>query len=163
MGQTGWKAEPMRPETSRAGAEAGYTFPSILVVLVVVGLSLQAASIPPSSARRADAEAELIFRGLAIRDAIESYWKAGGPNPRLPGELADLLNDPRDEEVRHLRRLYRDPMGGSWTLIRGADGGISGVASLSQDRPRRNAFFPDGLEHFKGAGSYADWTFTFEP
>lgn len=152
---------------SKAGTEtreAGYTYLSVLAMLLAVGMAAQTATIPSESARIRDAEAELLFRGLAYRDAIASYWAAGGDAPRLPGRLTDLLEDDRDGRRRHIRQLYPDPLSGArWTLIAGPDGGIAGVASSSAAAPRKRAFFPVGLEAFAEAESYADWRFVFEP
>lgn len=157
----------MRP-TSRAGAaeprpgEAGYTYVAILAVLAAMAVAAQATSIPAESERIRDAEAELLFRGEAYRAAVASYWEAGGAR-RLPTGLGDLLDDPREPGRRHIRRLYDDPLGEGWTLIRGADGGIAGVASSSAGVPRRRAFFPPGLEDFAEAETYTDWAFAFAP
>lgn len=153
---------------SKAGTEpdreAGYTYVSVLAVLVAAALSAQTAFIPAESARIRDAEAELLFRGAAYREAIEAFWAAGGSAPRLPRSLDELRDDPRGDGQRHIRQLYGDPITDRpWTLIRGNDGGISGVASTSTDRPRRRAFFPAGFEDFEAADSYADWTFEFTP
>ena len=159
----------MRRPTSRAGAtepsgggEAGYTYVAILAVLAVMAIAAQTTAIPPRSERLRDAEAELLFRGEAYRRAVRSYWEAG-PEPRLPAELDDLLDDPREPGRRHIRRLYEDPMGEGWTLLGGDDGGIAGVASSSGAAPRRTAFFAPGDEGFARARSYADWEFRFEP
>jgi type II secretory pathway pseudopilin PulG len=154
--------------TSKAGArapeQAGYTFVSVLVVMVALAIGAQAAFLPSKSAQVRNREVELIFRGFAYRDAIASYWRAGGQNLVLPTKLETLVSDPRPDAPRHLRRLYPDPVtGGDWALIRDEAGGITGVTSSSPLRPRKNALFPEGLEHFKGARTYASWTFIFTP
>lgn len=143
---------------------AGYTYPAVLILLVGVALAAQSATIPASGRAQAEREAELLFRGLAYREAIQSYWDAGAPSPVLPRDLDDLLLDPRTEGLRHIRRLYDDPMpGGGWRVLRGADGGISGVVSTARGTPRRKAFFPAGLEGFAEADSYGGWRFEFSP
>ena len=157
----------MQP-TSKAGvkarAQAGYTFVSVLVVMVALAIGAQVAFLPSERAQIRNREAELIFRGLAYRDAIASYWRAGGQNPVLPTALETLANDPRPDAPRHLRQLYADPVTrGDWALILDRAGGISGFTSSSPLRPHKDAFFPEGLEHFKGAPTYASWTFIFAP
>lgn len=155
----------MRRPTSRAGRaegrEAGYTYLSVLAVLAAMAVAAQTTWIPAESERLRDAEAELLFRGRAYARAIESWRRAG--NGSLPPSLEALLDDPREPGRRHIRRLYEDPMGGGWTLIRGADGGVAGVASSSGAAPRRRAFFPPGLEEFRGAEAYSDWVFGAAP
>ena len=113
------------PAMSKAGRtdpireEDGYTYPAMLILLVALGLALQAASIPTASRLIREREAEL---------------------------------------------LYEDPMSdGDWLLVQDPGGGITGVVSRSDRRPRRRAFFPKGLENLEGAQSYADWRFVFAP
>lgn len=152
----------MTRATWRAGgAEArqgGYTYVAILAVLAALAAAAQATWIPPGSERLRDAEAELLFRGHAYARAIGSYREAGDRR-ELPSDLRHLLDDPREPGRRHIRRLYEDPMGESWTLLRGPDGGIAGVASSATGVPRRRAFFPPGYEEFAAAETYADWVF----
>jgi len=66
--------------------------------------------------------------------------------PEAPAKNFDeLLSDPRfPTPVRHLRRVYRDPMTGSteWGLVKEPDGGLSGVYSPSTDAPFKRAGFP---------------------
>lgn len=153
-----WKAGRTDP------AEAGYTYPAALILLVAVALAAQAATIPSSGRVQRDREAELMFRGMAYRDAIASYWRAGGARGMLPARLSDLEADTRIDGVRHIRRLYDDPMpGGGWTLIRDAGGGISGVASSAPGTPLLRTHFPKAFESFESAQTYRDWRFEFDP
>ena len=154
-----WRAGP----TERRAGEVGYTYVSILAVLAVMAIAAQTTAIPSGSERLRDAEAELLFRGDAYRRAVASFWAAGGADLRLPGALSDLLDDPREPGRRHIRRLYDNPLGGGWTILRGEDGGIEGVAPASPSAPRRRAFFPPGDAAFEEAETYADWAFRFEP
>lgn len=150
-----WKAGP----TDR---EAGYTYPAALILLFAAALAVQSASIPSSGQMQSEREAELLFRGLAYRDAIASYWKAGGANGTLPTRLQDLVSDPRLEGAGHIRRLYDDLMpGGGWRIVQEPGGGITGVVSTAPGTPRRAAFFPIGLESFEDAETYQDWRFVF--
>jgi len=52
---------------------------------------------------------------------------------------------------------------GEWKLIRATDGGIKGLASLSEDKPLKQANFPQGAEGFTGAGTCATWVFEHVP
>jgi type II secretory pathway pseudopilin PulG len=139
----------------------------VLAAVVVVGILAQAAVPLSSRVAQADREAELLFRGQAYRSAIKSYYEAGKPIKAFPRALEDLLDDPRFPRKRHLRTLYPDPMArggkGEWTLVRAADGGISGVASASGEEPLKQGNFPLDLEQFAGAKAYSDWIFEYRP
>lgn len=86
-----------------------------------------------------------------------------GDPKQLPKSLENLLLDPRfPGTVRHLRRLYRDPMtGGGWGLARRPEGGIEGVHSLSEVAPFRTHAFPEGMEAFEDKTAYREWLFRF--
>jgi len=135
----------------------------MLAAIAILAVSAQALTTLNSHVVRAEREAELLFRGQAYRNAIARYVRTG-PDHSLPRNLTDLLNDPRFPHQHYIRTLYPDPMtaDGQWSLVRGDDGGILGVASTSRARPLRHANFPPGLEDFAGAASYADWVFQFK-
>lgn len=144
--------------------QGGFTYAIVLVAIVVVGILAEVAHISAWRTVRAEREAELLFRGMAYRRAIESFYKANGSFPR---ELEDLLQDPQGAGKRHLRALYSDPMvtngERAWVLIRAGGGGIVGVASASDDEPLKKANFPVDLEKFAAAKSYKDWIFEYVP
>ncbi len=110
-------------------------------------------------------EAELLFVGDQYRRAIERFLSTplpAGQVRRLPQSLDELLLDPRfPQTVRHLRRLYPDPMTGeaAWGLLKDAQGGIAGVHSLSSTVPFKTANFPARYTEFAGLGSYREWVF----
>lgn len=149
---------------ARRHAQSGFTYLSVLAVVVSMGILSQAAVTLQSHRKRVDQEAELLFRGQAYVAAIGSYYDAGEPARHYPRNLDDLLYDRRFLHKRHIRRLYGDPVaGGDWILVRAADGGIAGVVSSSDAAPLKRANFPKGLEAFEGASRYADWTFEYVP
>ena len=81
----------------------------------------------------------------------------------LPKDLAALLEDVRyPKPLRHLRRLYPDPITGTpeWGVVRDGDG-IAGVYSLSDASPIKQAGFVPAYENFNGRSSYRDWVFAF--
>ncbi len=134
--------------TSRAGsrnnsgahAQSGFTYIGVLVVVVVIGIMAQTAVMFESHRKKVDLEAELLFRGQAYMAAIRSYYEIEKPANSYPRSLDQLLYDPRFSHRRHIRKLYDDPItGGDWVVIRGADGGISGVVSSSEMRPIKQA------------------------
>jgi hypothetical protein len=48
-----------------------------------------------------------------------------------------------------------------WGVVKGPDGGIAGVYSLSEGEPFRRANFPSAYQAFDGLPSYRDWKFLF--
>jgi len=104
----------------------------------------------------------LLFIGEQYRRAIGSYYdKSPGNEKQYPEKLDELIEDKRfPTPLRHLRRLYRDPMStdGEWELIR-LQGRIIGVASRSQQNPVKLAGFGVDQQDFEGATRYADWRF----
>ncbi len=117
------------------------------------------------TAAQREKEADLLFVGDQYRRAIEHFRAIplpAGQLRRLPQSLDELLLDPRfPQTVRHLRRLYPDPMTGEveWGLLKDAQGGIAGVHSLSSSAPFKTANFPVRYAEFAGLGSYREWVF----
>lgn len=156
--------------TSTAGKcrskQCGFSYVMVLAAIAVLGIVVETGTVLSSHVKRADQEAELLYRGMAYRNAIRSYYRVNGNYPR---SLEDLVRDSRHPEKHHLRALYPDPLApreaerGGWTLVRGIDGGISGVASANTLEPRKKANFPKGLEKFEAAANYSQWIFEYIP
>jgi type II secretory pathway pseudopilin PulG len=134
----------------------------MLIVVAVMGAGMAAFGQLASDAMQREKEAELLFRGNQYRLAIESYYRKGQAYPKT---LAELLQDKRyPMPVRHLRRLYRDPMTGEdWALVEAPGGGIMGVYSASDAAPFQSAGFPLEIQHFTDAPRYRDWQFVHKP
>ena len=157
--------------TSRAGKRRsspargrGFTYIAVLAAVVIVGILAEAGRATTWHALKKDREAELLFRGLAYRNAIRSFHLAHGVFPRT---LEDLEKDPKSPTRRHIRKLYADPTSKDekpeWRLVRAIDVGIAGVASASSDTPLKQANFPVEVEKFTGAQSYSEWIFEYVP
>ena len=120
----------------------------MMFIIVILGITLMAVAQHWSVIMKRDREAELVFRGNRIKEAIERYvadyevQKATRPN-RYPQKLEDLTKRPK----RYLQAVYKDPITGEdFDLIKvGTD--IRGVRSSSMD-------IPMDLVTFKGASSY---------
>src|SRR4029453_6215729 len=94
-----------------ARRQGGFTYMAFLLFIALAGAGLAAYGELASHAVQREKEAELLFRGEQYRDAIASYYKK---EQRYPAKLADLLEDKRyPMPVRHLRRLYLDPITGA--------------------------------------------------
>lgn len=147
---------------SRRHSERGTTLIALLLVLTVIGVATSIVARSWAHRIRRENEEELLFRGVAIRSALESYARAtpagGAPRPR---DLKDLLDDDRfAARVHHLRAIYRDPLTGTdFVVLRDANGRIAGVASADPRAPLKRTGFPTGLESFERAKSYRDWVF----
>jgi hypothetical protein len=136
----------------------------VMATVVVVGIGASSAVELTSSIKMKEDEIELIYRGMAYKKAIKSYYISGKSVKTFPRELSDLLLDPRYAHRRHIRQLYKDPINDQdWRLIRAPDGGIQGIASKSKKKPRKSGNFPLGLESFKNSEHYSDWIFTYDP
>jgi len=153
----------------------------LLMVLVSVTLLGLMAGIAGSSWRtivQRSKEADLLWKGNQIRQAIGRYYEFSGSGTdtkakstgkamnKFPATLEDLLEDPRALEVtRYLRRLYPDPMTGEdWELIASPESdGIMGVISSSDKEPFKQSDFAEENKGFAGQKSYRGWQFVYQP
>jgi hypothetical protein len=116
-----------------------------------------------SHAALREKEAELLFRGDQYRQAIAAYHRI---EDRYPQSLQDLvLNKGFAVPVRHLRKLYPDPMTGAadWGLVTAPDGGIMGVYSQAPGTPVKTGNFTYKDQAFEGAQTYSAWKFVHSP
>ena len=147
--------------------ERGFTYLGVMIIVMVMGMGLAAFGTIYSQTARRDKEAELLFVGEQFRDAIRSYYKSG-PGGVYPKKLEDLVEDKRfPMPMRHLRRIYPDPVTGStdWGLVEMPNnGGIMGVFSKSEEKPiKQGNFVAAAQQAFEDAESYTKWTFTYSP
>lgn len=143
--------------------QSGLVLLAVLIFLLLTTLGASAmVELQHTHAQRAKEE-ELLFVGDQFRRAIKSYYSSvpAGKSQSLPLTLEDLLEDKRfPMPVRHLRRLYPDPMTGDidWVLVQGA-GGIIGVHSHSTLSAFKKRDFPIQYRDFQDKESYAEWMF----
>jgi type II secretory pathway pseudopilin PulG len=144
--------------------QAGFTYVGFLLFVALSGAGLAAYGEFASHTAQREKEAELLFRGEQIRNAIASYYRK---EQRYPRALAELVEDKRfPMPVRHLRRLYRDPMSGEadWGVVEvPGGGGVMGVYSRSEDAPIKTGNFSAINPEFDKATKYADWKFVHRP
>jgi len=148
-------------------SEAGFTYLGIMIIVMVMGFGLAAFGTIYSQTAQRDKEAELLFVGEQFRSAIESYYLKG-PDRSYPKKLEDLVEDKRfPMPMRHLRRIYPDPITGTtdWGLVEmPGNGGIMGVFSKSEEKPiKQGNFIGARQEPFEDAENYTKWTFTYSP
>jgi type II secretory pathway pseudopilin PulG len=149
------------------GAQRGFTFLGLLIIVMIMGAGLAATGALFSHAAQREKERELLFVGNQFRAAIESYYRRSPGAASYPKALADLLEDKRfPMPQHHLRRLYADPITGQpdWALVEAPGGaGIMGVRSRSEAAPIKTGNFDARDAAFEGAGSYAEWQFVYTP
>jgi len=137
----------------------------LLFAVALAGIGLAGAGILWRVESQREKEKELLFIGEEFRRAIGRYYDAAPEgNHQLPESLDSLVQDKRfPMPVRHLRKIYRDPMTRErdWVLIR-QQGRIVGIASAATGKPMKIAGFPPEQEEFAGATTYADWQFVFQ-
>lgn len=160
----------------RFTGHAGFSYLGLLFAIAFLGLLLAGAGEVWHTTLKREREAELLFVGRQYAQAIAAYYAATpGDNKQWPKRLEDLLEDRRNPDIRrHLRRLYHDPFGkperqaaergmaawgtAEWGLIKSGEF-ITGVYSLSEDKPLKQSGFLPEEESFAGAASYRDWRF----
>lgn len=144
-------------------AGKGFTYVGFLIAVAIAGAGLAAFAEIASHTAQREKEAELLFRGNQFREGIASYYKK---EKRYPKSLEDLLQDNRfPMPVRHLRKLYPDPMTGTadWALVEAPGGGVMGVHSRSEAAPIKTGNFRLANSGFEKAERYTDWKFIHSP
>jgi len=129
--------------------ESGYVL--LILILAVALLAIAAIAIAPTIAfqMKRDREEELIHRGVQYARAIKHYVKKFG---RYPTKIEDLE---KTNEVRFLRRRYKDPITGKdFKILYMGDvqlmsGGVIGGATPG------NPLVPAGAQGPGGAGGQA--------
>lgn len=141
----------------------GFTYLMVLIVIAIMGVTLALLGTVWHTEATREKEIELLFIGGEFRRAIKQYYQTGGQYPK---RLEDMLKDPRQPNIaRYLRKLYSDPVTGKkdWGLVRGPDGGIIAVHSISQDGPLKTAGFSIADKDFEGKTKYSEWQFVGTP
>jgi type II secretory pathway pseudopilin PulG len=149
-----------------ARSQAGFTYLTVMFVIAILLGGLAIVGETWETSARREKEAELLFIGNQYRRAIGLYYASTpGVVKRYPRTLDDLIKDPRQPNTqRHIRKLYPDPMTGKeWLVIKGADGGVQGVQSASEEAPLKLAGFRVRDASLEGAQKYSDWKFIHTP
>lgn len=146
--------------------QGGFSYVVVMFLVAVTAVVAVRALESTLQTERRNKEVELLWRGMAYRQAIQQYYQnSPGAARAYPAELANLLHDTRlVRPTRPLRKRYRDPMTESdWALMRDENGAVIGVYSTSQVKPIKQAGFPQELQHFTNAQHYSDWKFFYKP
>ncbi len=148
----------------RAGkqkTQGGFGYLMALFAVAALGLLAAGAGQVWHSTAQRIREDDLLFAGQQYRQALDSYFasKAGGAQ-QYPARLEDLLDDRRAlVTLRHLRRLYPDPMTGKadWVLVTAGER-IVGLHSRSESSSFKR-YFEGSEAAFNGTERYAQWVF----
>lgn len=142
--------------------QGGFSLLGLLFLVAGLGVAMAAVGTVWETAARREKERELLFIGNQFRQALASYSRhTPSGQPIYPRSLDELLLDPRFPfTLRHLRRVYRDPITGmvDWGLVK-VDGTIRAVYSPSTEPPLKRSGFTGPDAAFDGASSYAKWVF----
>jgi len=140
-----------KPFKKRLTKQAGITYLFVMILVVVMSISLMGVTQQWSVIMKRDREAELLFRGTRIKEAIDAYVadyeteniKATRPN-RWPRTLEELT---KKNPKRYLQAAYTDPITGKdFDLIKTGEE-LHGVRSTSTDVPYDQV-------HFKNVKTY---------
>ncbi len=143
------------------GKERGVTYLFLMFTIVVIGLTITAAAKQWKVMVQREREADLLARGIEIQNAIALYSATKKAGRVMPGEIYPrTLEEMTKRPKPVLRKVYTDPMtNGEWDYLRGPNGGIAGVRSLSTATPIKQHAFPPEVRHFEGLARYQDWIF----
>lgn len=144
---------------------SGFTYIGLLIVVAIMGVTLAMVGTFWSTNQKRANERQLLFIGNQFSNALYAYYQNPPENApkQYPKRLEDMVQDHRHLfTVRYLRKIFADPITGKfqWGLIKGADGGIVGVYSLSEAVPLKTANFGKGNEKFVNKKHYSEWQFT---
>ncbi len=150
----------------KSGAEQGFTYLSLLFIIVLMGLAASVTGQVWSKVAQREKEAELIFRGAEIMRAIGGYYQSSPGAKSYPKTLEDLTKDSRYPGTkRYLRRIYEDPFTGKadWVAIEVPGGALNGVKSRSVEKTIKKGNFPSELIGFEDKATYSGWEFKYVP
>ncbi|HEY0758548.1 MAG TPA: type II secretion system protein [Acidisarcina sp.] len=102
-----------RSSRRRRPGESGFVMISVLFLVALIMLSLTIAAPRVADDIRRDRENELYHRGLQYQRAIRLYYRKFGSYPTSLDQLE------KTNEIRFLRKRYKDPMTGKdeWHII----------------------------------------------
>lgn len=124
--------------------QRGFSYLLLLFAVAALGIASAGSALMWSTLAQTERERELLFIGGEFSRALQRYFDASPVEPkRYPATLQDLLEDKRQPTpLRHLRKLYFDPMTRSqdWGLVI-SGGQIRAVYSKSE-KPARITLLP---------------------
>ena len=152
----------------------GFSYFFLLVALTLLAISLLESQDLFATHFQQQQEAQLLFAGNQIREAMNAY--RGSDNlPQhgngltrdncFPTRFDQLLIDKRGITPRyHLRQIYLDPFTqkNNWVKVMDSEGRWIGVHSSNKAVPLKKTGFSEQDKDFKQAVTYRDWVFKVE-
>lgn len=142
-------SEPYSKIIQPLANQRGMAYLFLMIIIALMGIALMGMNQQWSVIMKRDREAELLFRGNRIQEAIEhfvadyEFQKATRPN-RWPRSLEELT---KKSPKRYLQKAYRDPITGEkFDLIKVGEE-LHGVRSTSLDEPYNQVKF-EGAETY---------------
>lgn len=135
--------------------ERGFTM-ALLLAMAVVMVILTAKAVPLArTVVQRDQEAELVFRGEAIANALRIYKAKTGA---YPTDLNDLMK----AKPHILRRVYKDPMTreGDWDYIYQVQPGATGDTTGLPIVGVRSKSMKDSIRVYQNKTLIHDWIFS---
>ncbi|WP_175885487.1 type II secretion system protein [Burkholderia sp. BCC0044] len=145
--------------------ERGIAYLGVLMLVGAIALGMTQVARAWQTVQQREREAELMFVGDQMCRAIASYYNSA-EGSRFPPSLDALVDDRRGPRVlRHLRRVYPDPLTGSadWGIVEAPGGGVMGVYSRAKGQPLKRRGFADDYAAFDDKDAYSDWVFVYLP
>lgn len=148
----------MSPLSPSPSSQRGFTMALALALAVVMGVMLMKVAPRVSAEVQRENEAELIFRGEAIANALKVYAARTG---RFPTELDEVMK----LRPRILRQKYLDPMtaNGEWEYITQVQPGASGNTQGLPIVGVRSRSEKDSIRIYQNKSLVRDWQFTADP
>lgn len=143
------------PDTGRRSRQRGFTMALLLAMIVVMVIATMAAVPKATAVVQRENEAELIFRGEAIANALRLYKARNGT---YPVSLDDLIK----VRPRILRKVYKDPMTreGDWDYLYQVQPGASGDTAGLPIVGVRSKSMKDSIKTYGNKTLIHDWIFS---
>ncbi|HET6330160.1 MAG TPA: type II secretion system protein [Holophagaceae bacterium] len=145
----------LHPARGARSSERGFTM-ALLLAMAVVMVILTAKAVPLArTVVQRDQEAELIYRGEAIANALRIYKAKTGA---YPADLNDLMK----AKPRILRRVYKDPMTreGDWDYLYQVQPGAAGDTTGLPIVGVRSKSLKDSIRVYQNKTLIHDWIFS---
>jgi type II secretory pathway pseudopilin PulG len=128
--------------------QGGFSYLLLLFAVAALGIASAGSALMWSTLAQTERERELLFIGGEFARALQRYFDASPAEPkRYPATLQELLEDKRQPTpLRHLRKIYFDPMTRSqdWGLV--ISGGQIRAVHSKSEKPARITVLPPWVD-----------------
>lgn len=143
----------------------GFSYLWILFIVFLMGIFSMLTSSLYQIQQQRENEKILIQQGHEFRRAIESYYHLSNQTgiEGYPNSLEQLIKDDRyPNTVRHLRKIYIDPMTGQsdWVLVKIGNKVIGVHSSSNKKTLKKTNFLPEDAT-LENKNTYNEWIFSY--